>query len=311
MKAAVIERFGGPGVLHIASIPVPELAAHEILICVHTAGIGVWDPWLRGGGMGSGKFPLVLGTDGAGVVEAIGPAVRRFKPGDRAYGFAFESPKGGFYAEYAAVGEDAAAIVPATISLGEAGALAASGLTALAGLEKLKIKPGAAVLMLGASGGVGHVALQLAKRMGARVLAVASGADGVDLVRRLGADQAVDGRSAGLVKAVKQFAPAGLDAALVFANAEKLAPALKLVKKGGSVGYPNGVEPEPKGPAGVKVVAFDGLPGGGAFDRLNDLVSKGPFRVEISRTYKLEETGQAHRDILKHHVGKFALRIQA
>ncbi len=310
MKAAVIDRFGGPSLLHVASIPVPEVSKNEILIRVRTAGIGVWDPWLRGGGSGSRRFPLVLGNDGAGIAAAVGSSVRRFKAGDRVYGFSFDSPKGGFYAEYAAVAEDAAAVVPGNISVEEAGALAASGLTALAGLEKLRLKAGSVVMILGASGGVGHVALQLAKRLGARVIAVASGADGVTLVRGLGADLAIDGRAARAAKAVNEFAPNGLDSALVFANSQGLREALKLVRKGGLIAYPNGVEPEPKGPSGVKVVAFDGLPEGGAFDRLNGLISRGPFRVEIRRTYKLEDTGQAHRDVLKHHIGKLALKIR-
>ena len=86
MKAAVIDRFGGPRVLHAARIPVPEPGRGEVLIRVRSAGIGAWDPWLREGGSGVGYFPQVLGTDGAGIVVATGPGVRRFKVGDRVYG---------------------------------------------------------------------------------------------------------------------------------------------------------------------------------------------------------------------------------
>jgi NADPH2:quinone reductase len=310
MRAAVIDRFGGPEVLRVASVPVPKPGGHEILIEVHTAGVGVWDPWLREGGSGLKRFPLVLGTDGAGTVVACGPAVGRFKPGDRVYGFAYESTKGGFFAEYAAIAEGHAATVPANIGLEEAGALAASGLTALAGLEALKVKDGWAVMILGASGGVGHVALQLAKRMKARLLAVASRTDGVDLVLRLGADRAVNGRLADPARAAERFAPDGLDAALAFANSSTLGKALALVKKGGAIAYPNGVEPEPKSRAGVRILAYDGLASPGAFERLNGLIARGPFHVEISRTYDLEKTNQALRDVLKHHVGKLALRVR-
>jgi NADPH:quinone reductase-like Zn-dependent oxidoreductase len=309
MKAAVIDEFGGPQVLHLATIPVPELGEREVLVRVQTAGIGAWDPWLREGGSSVGRFPLVLGSDGAGTVAACGSRVSRFKVGDRIYGYAFDNPKGGFYAEYAAISEDKAAAIPANVSTEEAGALTASGLTALAGLEKLKLGKDCSLAILGASGGVGHVALQLAKRMGARLLAVASRTDGVDLARRLGADQAVDGRTANVVGAVKDFAPDGLDAALAFANSEKLAEVLKQVKRGGAIAYPNGVEPEPKGLTGAKIHAYDGLPSPDAFDRLNALIARGPFHVEISRSYRLEEAAQAHRDIVKHHIGKLALRI--
>lgn len=311
MKAVVIDKFGGPQVLHVASLPVPEPAENEVLVRVRLAGVGVWDPWVREGGAGSGRFPLVLGTDGAGMVEARGSKVRRFKVGDRVYSYTFDNPQGGFYAEYAAVPEDAAEVVPANISTEEAGALAASGVTALLGLEELRLKSVGTLLILGASGGVGHIALQLAKRMGLRTLAVASGRDGVLLVRRLGADMAVNGHGASIVGTIKGFAPDGLDAALVFANSESLADVLKQVKAGGRIAYPNGVEPEPKGRPGVRVHAFDGIGSPEVYERLNSLISRGPFEVTISRTYKPEEAARAHRDVLKHHIGKLGLKMSA
>jgi NADPH:quinone reductase len=309
MKAAVIDRFGGPEALHVATIPVPELSEREVLIRVNTAGIGVWDPWMREGGASSRSFPLVLGSDGAGTVAAVGPNVHRFKIDDRIYGYGYDNQKGGFYAEYAAVSENNVALIPANVKSIEAGALAVSGITALRGLEELKLDRGQAIMIVGASGGVGHVALQLAKLMMARVLAVASGTDGVDLVQHLGADRSVDGHDANIVDAVLDFAPEGLDAALTFVNSDDLEKALKQVKKGGSIAYPNGVEPEPEGSAGVKVHSYDGLPSPGAFERLNGLIAKGSFRVHVSRTYQLDEAAQAHRDILKHHIGKLALKI--
>ena len=311
MKAAVIDKFGGPQVLHVASIPVPELDENEVLIRVRLAGVGVWDPWLREGGSGAKHFPLVLGTEGAGTVVARGSKARRFKVGDRVYAYAFDTPKGGFYAEYVAVSEDDAAAIPANLSTNEAGALPASGVTALVGLEKLSVGKDGALMILGASGGVGHVALQLARRMGVRTLAVASRRDGVDLTRRLGADRAVEGHNVNVLGAVKDFAPDGLDAALAFANSEKLTEALDRVKKGGRIAYPNGVEPEPKGRSGVKVHAYDGAPSPEAFERLNGLIARGAFRVAVSRTYPLQEAAQAHRDVLKHHIGKLGLRISA
>lgn len=310
MKAAVIDKFGGPDVLKLARISVPEPADREILVRVHTAGIGSWDPWVREGGMGGDRFPLVIGSDGSGTVAAVGKGVRRFKPGDKVYGYTFENPKGGFYAEYAAVPEDAAALVPAKISLEEAGALAACGLTALAGLDALKVEPGQALLLTGASGCVGHIALQLAKRLGVRVLAVASRRDGVELATQLGADAAVNGKAADAAKAARNFSPLGCDAALVFANSTRLAGSLKQVKKGGLIAFPEGVDPEPKGFAGVKVVSFNGLSSPRAFERLNSLIAKGPFRVEVSRTYTLAELPQAHRDVPKHHLGKPVLKLR-
>jgi NADPH:quinone reductase-like Zn-dependent oxidoreductase len=192
--------------------------------------------------------------------------------------------------------------------MAEAGGLAACGLTAAAGLDSLTIGPATTLLVLGASGGVGHVALQLAKRCGAKILAVASRDDGVALAKRLGADAAVDGKAAGVLKAAREFTRDGFDAALVFANSARLSEALKLVRKGGTVAYPEGVEPVPRGAAGVKVVSFNGLSGPEAFGNLNGLVSGGPFRVAIGGTYRLEDLPQAHRDVLKHHLGKLIVK---
>jgi len=311
MTAAVIDKFGGPRVLHVARIAVPELGEREILVRIQAAGIGSWDPWVREGGMGGGRFPMVLGSDGSGTVAAVGSKVSRFKPGDRVYGYTFDNPKGGFYAEYAAVPEDDAAHVPGRLRMTEAAGLAACGLTALAGFDRLKVEKGLTVMVLGASGGVGHLALQLAKRRGGRILAVASGPDGVALAKRLGADEAVNGKAVDVARAARAFAPEGLDGAFVFANSDRLAAALKQIKKGGTIAYPEGVDPEPRGSSGVKVHSFNGLPDPVGFERLNDLVVQGPFRVEVSRTYRLGDLPRAHRDVLKHHLGKLIVTPKA
>jgi NADPH:quinone reductase-like Zn-dependent oxidoreductase len=144
---------------------------------------------------GPPDFPLVLGTDGSGKVVALGSHVRRFKLGEAVYAYSFANPKGGFYAEYVAVTAERVAPIPKGLSMREAGAIPTTGLTALQGIDDaLKVKRGEAVAIVGASGGVGTLAVQFAKLCEARVLGVASGEDGVRLVRRLGADAAVDGR---------------------------------------------------------------------------------------------------------------------
>jgi NADPH:quinone reductase-like Zn-dependent oxidoreductase len=233
--------------------------------------------------------------------------VRRFHVGDRVYAYSME---GGFYAEYVALDEDGIAPIPQGLSAEEAGALGADGVTALRGLDdQLHLAAGQALMVYGASGGIGHLATQLAKRMGARVLAVASGPDGVELVRRLGADAAADGKRDDVARAVRDFAPGGLDAALVLVHGESLAPAPALVRKGGCVAHPNGVEPAPTAPDGVTLLAYDGEPDPDAFERLNRLIAAGPFHVELGRVYPLEEAARAHREVGQHHLGKLALRM--
>jgi NADPH2:quinone reductase len=171
------------------------------LIHVAAAGVGAWDPFEREGrfvevlGLAP-KFPYVLGTDGAGTVAAVGGKVKEFKEGDRVYAAELGNPKGGFYAEYAVVNADNASLIPGGLKMEQAAVLPSDGLTALKGLEEvLNLQPDESVMIYGASGGIGHLAVQLAKRLGARVFAVASGADGVSFVKRLGADAAVDGHS--------------------------------------------------------------------------------------------------------------------
>ena len=309
MKAAAFDRVGGPEVLHVESLPVPEPKPTQVLVRLDSAGIGVWDPSVRAGEfeLGRREFPRIIGNDGAGEVVAVGSEVERFHVGDRVYAYSME---GGFYAEYVAVAEWEVAPIPTGLTAEEAGALGADGVTALRGLEdQLHLAPGQSLMVYGASGGIGHLAVQLAKRMGAKVLAVASGRDGVELARTLGADACVDGRQDDVARAVRDFAPEGLDAALVLAHGERLAPALALVRKGGRVAYPNGVEPEPRVPDGIESHAYDGTPDLDAFNRLNRLIGASRFHVELGRVYRLEDAQVAHREIELHHLGKLAFRV--
>jgi len=309
MKAAAIDRFGGPEVIHTESLPVPEPQPDQVLIQLDVAGIGVWDPYLREGELAPDevRFPRVIGNDGAGTVVATGDAVTRFHVGDRVYAFSMD---GGFYAEYVAVAEENVAIIPPGLAVDQAGALGADGVTALRGLDdQLHIAPGDKLAIFGASGGIGHIAVQLAKRMGAEVLAIASGPDGVDLVRRLGADAAVDGKRGDVADAARRFAPGGLDAALILTGGDGVSELLEAVKDGGRVAFPNGVEPEPRPRSGITSHSYDGTPGPDVFERLNRLIAAGPFHVEIGRVYDLDEAETAHREIAHHHLGKLAFRL--
>lgn len=315
MHAAAIDNFGGIDTLKMQTLPVPKVAADEILIRVESAGVGAWDPWEREGEFAKmfgtkPKFPYVIGTEGAGTVAAVGEQVNRFKEGDRVYAVRrVESPRGGFYAEYAEVKADYAAHVPSQLSTEQAGVVLADALTGLRGLDDiLRLKSGESVMVFGASGGIGHMAVQLAKRMGARVFAVASGDDGVALAKRLGADAVVDGRKEDIAAAARKFTPQGLDAALVTAGGEAAEKALTAVREGGRVAYPNGVEPVPKGRPGVKATAYDGEPDREAIEKLNRLIEAGPFEVHVARTFSLAQAADAHRALDHHYLGKLALR---
>jgi NADPH:quinone reductase-like Zn-dependent oxidoreductase len=261
-----------------------------------------------------GSFPFVLGSDCAGTVVAAGSRVRRVRQGDLVYAYGFLNPKGGFYAEYAVVSEDEVSPAPGTLTPDEAGVLAVDGLTAMAGLDILHTGPDQRLVIVGASGGVGHLALQLAKRRGARVFAVASGEDGVAFARRLGADDAIDGRAGDVAARIREFAPDGLDAVLFLTDA-RTDEIMGLVRQGGlvaypnGVGYPHGIERGPALGSGIALRAYDGYHGHDALERLSEAVAAAPFHVEVSRTYALDEAPEALRDVSKHHLGKLALRV--
>ena len=315
MRAIALDRFGGPETLKVQTVPVPEPDADEILIHVESAGVGAWDPFEREGGfvdvLGmTPKFPYVLGTDGAGTVAAVGENVTELKEGDRVYAAELGNPKGGFYAEYAVVKAANASIIPGTLNMEQAAVLPSDGLTALKGLEGvLRLQRGESVMIFGASGGIGHLAVQLAKRLGARVLAVASGEDGVSFVKDLGADAAVDGRSDNVLDVAREFAPDGIDAALVTAGGDATDRALSAIRPDGRIAYPNGVMPEPKAPARVSAEAYDGEGGRESIKRLNQLIEDGSFDVHVDRVFPLDEAAAAQAALEKHHLGKIALRI--
>ena len=316
MRAVALDKFGGPETLQIQNVPVPEIESNEVLIRTEAAGVGAWDPFEREGGfvemMGrKPKFPYVLGTDGAGTIAEVGKEVTGFKTGDRVYALELANPKGGFYAEYAAVNADNVSRIPGNLTMEQAAVLPSDAVTALTGLEKvLRLKRGESLMIFGASGGIGHLAIQLAKRLGVKVFAIASGNDGVALARKLGADSAVDGRSDNVLDAAKKFVPDGIDAALVTAGGNETNRALSAIRKGGRIAYPNGVMPEPRGPAGVEVEAYDGEANPAIIERLNNLIEAGPFEVHVDRTFPLEEVAQAQKALDEHHLGKVALRVQ-
>jgi NADPH:quinone reductase len=312
MQAAAIDHFGGADTLHVETLDVPKPKPDEVLIHVETAGVAEWDPFEREGGfakmMGTTPtFPYVLGSDGAGTVAAVGKMVKGFKKGDRVYGMQLGSSHG-FYAEYAPVKADLVSKVPEKLSTDQAGVMPFDGITALRGLETLDLRPGQSLLIFGASGGIGHLAVQLAKRIGARVLAVASGDDGVALVRRLGADAVIDGRKEDVGAAARQFAPDGIDAALVTAGGEAAQKAVDAIRDGGRVAHPNGVEPVPSVRQGVTRTAYDGDPDPEEIQKLNRLIEAGPFEVHVDRSFPLNQAAEAHRAVEKHHLGKLALR---
>jgi NADPH:quinone reductase-like Zn-dependent oxidoreductase len=293
---------------------VPEVGDDDVLIRVEFAGVGSWDAGERAGeydgwfGVPS-KFPYVLGWDAAGIVAAVGRNVTRLAVGDRVYAATMPVPRGGFYAEYGVVESEHVAQVPERIPTEQAGAMAWDALTALSGLDVLGLQPGKTLMVFGASGGIGHMALQLARLQGVRVLAVASGDDGVALARRLGADAVVDGRREDVLAAAAEFAPGGLDAALITAGGETAQQSLRAVRDYGQIACPNGVQSVAGASTTAPVRYYDGDRSRAATDRLNALIDAGSFEVHLARTFPLQRARDAHDTLRGHYIGKLALRV--
>lgn len=197
MKAMLYRRYGGPEVLEAAEIDAPVPGAGQVLVRVEASSVNPID-WKRGSGairlLMPARFPLVPGYDIAGTVAAPGPGVTAFRTGDRVHARIGET-RGGASAELAVAGLDVVSRLPEKMSMGEGAALPLAGMTALQGLRDAGGLPleGATgrVLVVGASGGVGHFAVQLAKGAGAHVTGVCSGRNAA-LVRALGADAVID-----------------------------------------------------------------------------------------------------------------------
>lgn len=315
MKATVLEQFGGPEKLVLRDIPIPGIEADEVLIKVEYAGIGQWDTFEREGGyaemLGFGaRFPYILGSEGAGTVVALGEAVKNINMGDKVYAPAFLNMKGGFYAEYTAVDYRYVSKVPGSITVQEAAVVSGVGITALRGLQDtLGLRQGESLIVIGASGGVGHMAVQIAQNMGVKVFAVASGEDGVEMVKKLGVGTVVEGHNHGILSSAREFAPAGFDAALITAGGGAADAAAQCVRSGGRIAYPNGVNPLPHACPGINISGYNGEPDPEIINRLNSLINSGKLKAHVDKIFLLENAYEAHEVLAKHYLGKLCLQV--
>ena len=322
MRAVVIDRFGGPEVLSVRNMPMPEPEPGQVLVQVESAGIGIWDVAEREGMIAKRygiqpKFPWVLGSEGAGRIVSVGDEVRGFRNGDLVYGHVWATnPKAGFYAEYTVVNEDQAWLIPSTVTTEQAGALLIDGATALRGLDDtLGVKQDETLMILGASGGIGHLAIQLARRMGAQVFAVASQEDGVAFARRLGANAVVEGHSGDVAASAREFAPNGFDAALISVRGQvpeevkACEDALTAMREGGRVAYPwsSNVMPAPKAPPTVRLHGYNANIDQALVVKLNKLIEASAFEVHLGNTFTLDQAVTAYQAVSSHHLGRLAL----
>jgi NADPH:quinone reductase-like Zn-dependent oxidoreductase len=307
MRAAAVDKGGDALTLSIHQLPVPKPGAGEVLIAVNGAGVGVWQAKYRP--RESQDFPVILGSDGAGTVAAVGAGVSGFKVGDPVYG-----TNAAFYAEYVTVRAEDVAHVPRGIKPNEAAILAISGLSALQGIDDvLSLKAGEKLIIHGAAGAVGTLAVQFAKLRGAKVLATVSDDAGAALVTRLGADAVVNGRTGDIAAAARLFAPDGVDAVLGLAGGDMLERCIDALRHDGRgrVAYLYGMEPIPHPRFGPRMTLYSFIAGRDEFERLNKAVEAAKLQVPIAAEYALADAAEAHKRLAAGHLlGKIVIHVR-
>ncbi len=324
MKAIVQDTYGTTEVLRLRDIPRPAPEDDEVLVRVHAARLdrGVWHvmtglPYLirlvvPTLGLRRPKVP-VRGMDLAGRVEAVGGRVTRFRPGDAVFGWT----DGGSYAEYAAVPQDNLAAKPAALSFEQAAAVPISGIAALQGLRDVgQLQAGQTVLVIGAAGGVGSFAVQLAKAFGARVTGVAS-ATQLDLVRSIGADEVIDYTRQDVTDGTRRW-----DLILDTAGHRSLSRLRRALTPGGTlviVGsegrgrWLGGFDRNLRAVAlsrfvGQRLRMLSSKPRQEDLQRLRELIEAGKVTPLLDRTFPLREAPEAIRHLLQGHTaGKIVI----
>jgi NADPH:quinone reductase-like Zn-dependent oxidoreductase len=308
MKAIRIHNYGGPEVLQYEDAPRPEPQAGEVLVRVLAAGVNPIDWKVREGHMKDfwpHKFPLILGWDLSGVVEEVGPRVSQFKKGDEVYTVPDVS-RDGAYAEYIVVRESELALKPKSLHHVRAAAVPLAALTAWQALfDAGQLKRGQRVLIHGGSGGVGHVAVQLAKWKGAHVLATAS-TKNLELLRELGVDEPIDYTQQRFENVARN-----IDIVLDTIGDDTQERSWSVLKKGGvllSLVQPPSVE---KAKAlGVRAAFVAGHPSGAQLAEIVNIIDSGKLAPVINRILPLSEARRAHELSQSGHThGKIVLRI--
>ena len=310
MRAWAIDAYGGPERMRLRDLPVPGPGPRDVLIRMAGAEVGDWDVLVLEGEWPMGRpFPLVLGLAGAGTVAALGGEVTGFAEGDPVYAYSYPLYDNGAWAEAMLVPASYVARAPESLDLTRAGGAPIAGLTAHETLtDILAVRRGDVVLITAAAGGVGHLAVQIASALGARVVATASRRNH-DFVRALGADEVIDYTAEDVVAAVRARHPDGVDKALNGVSGEAADQAVRTLREGGRmVDLTGSVSVEPPG---VRVEREYVVRGDG--DRLAKIArmfDDGRLRLEVREIFPCERAPDALDLVQAKHVrGKVVLAI--
>jgi len=303
MRAIAIAEQGASPAL--TELPTPEPSAGEVLVRVEASSLNGFDTAVAAGylaGMMEHRYPVVLGKDFAGTVEAVGAGVTRFTPGDRVFGVVTKPFLGdGGFGEYVVVGDQlGTAAIPPGLDTATAGVLGLAATAAVDALDAASPQAGETVLVSGATGGVGTIAIQYAAAAGARVIATARSGAESDLVRSLGATDVVD-HTGDLTAQVRELAPAGVDVVLHLAGDGAVLAGLLTEK--GRLASTLGLGPD-QHPAATAIMAN---PATATLDRIAADAAAGRITVPVGRTYPLADVPAAFGDFSGGTLGKLAV----
>lgn len=324
MKAIAIEQFGGPEVLRLVDLPRPEPGPDQVLVRMAFASVNPADwksrtGWLKPLPWFAYSFPLVMGFDGSGVIEQLGPGVIGFTPGDRVFVRSQHgNGKWGTYAEYAVAGADSVAIVPDGLNLAEAATVPTAALSAWAGIYDFgELKSGQSILINGAAGSVGSFAVQFARATGARVAATCS-AKNMDYVRGLGAEHVID-YAGDIAAGLRPWAPEGVDLVYDAVGNGTLLNGPEMARPGGRYVYistmvPGEVLPDAEAAKARNVaIVFSTMKREDVATRLRqiaDLMLAGKVRPPALDILPLAQAAEAHRRLEAGRMrGKLLLKV--
>lgn len=313
MKAIVIKQYGADDAMNVQDIPEPVPGKGEVLVSLRNAGVNPNETYVLTGTYAfyTPELPFTLGFDGAGVVDAVGADVSDFKPGDRVYIAGFMARRNtGTYAEKAAVSVDGVQHLPDNISFAQGAAL---GIPAAAAYRAVhirgEVKAGETVLVHGASGGVGLLAIQMAKAAGATVIGTASSEEGRKIVLKHGADHAMEHlHKENQAELLKLTAGKGPDVIIEFLANVNLATDMEVIAPYGRivvVGNRGSIEVNPRllmgkesDIRGLGVPNYQPQEYQAAFAKINQYLAEGKLVPVIGRSFSLEEAREAHKLIL-------------
>ncbi|MCP3977727.1 MAG: NADP-dependent oxidoreductase [bacterium] len=315
MRAIAIERFGGPNELKAMDLPRPRADRGEVLLRVVSAGVNPVDAMICAGGFDGlmpHDFPLIPGWDVAGSVEELGEGVSSVRKGDRVWALARKaSIQWGCYAEYVAVPESSLAPMPAKLLFEEAAAMPLAGLTAYQCLSAMGgIGGGSRVLIHGAGGGVGHLAVQLARHAGAAVYAT-TGSDKLDFVFGLGAAGVIDYSREDFREAMGRLCPEGVDLVVDLVGGDVTAHSLEVLREDGRlISTVEEPDAEAAHKRGVRTRFLWAEADGEQLTHLAQLVDEKVLRPHVEKIYSLNDAAEAHRRVREGHTrGKLVLNL--